>query len=57
MKNIKTMIVMGCNKNNQLFPLVFAIMGKNIDDQEWFLTYIRNEVSQRSGLCVILDRH
>lgn len=57
MKNIKTMIVMDCNKNNQLFPLVFAIMGKNIDDQGWFLTYIRNEVSQRSGLCVILDRH
>lgn len=57
MKNIKTMIVMDCNKNNQLFPLVFAIMGKNIDDEGWFLTYIRNEVSQRSGLCVILDRH
>ena len=37
------MITMGCDKNNQLFPLVFALTeGENVDRRGWFLACIRN---------------
>ena len=45
------LIIMGCAGNNQLFPLAFAI------SWGWFLTYIRNRVTQRMGICVISDKH
>ena len=49
---------MGCDRNNQLFPLAFAITkGKNIDSWGWFLACIRNRVTQRTGICVISNRH
>ena len=49
---------MGCDGNNQLFPLAFTITeGENIDSWGWFLTCIRNRVTQRTGICVISDRH
>ena len=52
------LIVMGCDGNNQLFPLTFAITkGDNIDSWRWFLACIRNRVTQRTEICVILDRH
>ncbi|RVX23680.1 hypothetical protein CK203_000755 [Vitis vinifera] len=52
------MIVMGCDGNNQLFPLAFALTeGENVDSWGWFLACIRNRVTQRRGLCVISDRH
>ena len=52
------MIVMGCDGNNQLFPLAFSIIeGENIDSWRWFLAYIRNKVTQRMRLCAIVDRH
>ena len=52
------MIVMRCNENNQLFPLVFAISeGENIDSWGWFLACIKNRVTQRMGICVISDKH
>ena len=52
------MIVMGCDGNNQLFPLAFAITkGENIDSLGWFLACIINRVTQRMGICVISDRH
>ena len=39
------LIAMGCDKNNQLFPLAFAITeGENIDSWGWFLACIRNKV-------------
>ena len=48
------LIDMGCNGNNQLFPLAFAITeGENIDSWGWFLAYIINRVTQRLGICVI----
>ena len=51
-------IVMGCDGNNQLFPLAFAITeGNNIDSWSWFLTCIKVGVTQRKGLCLISDRH
>ena len=52
------MIAMGCDGNNQLFPLTFTLIeGENIDSWEWFLAWIRTRITQRRGLCVILDRH
>ena len=52
------MIAMGCDGNNQLFPLAFAITeSKNFDSWEWFLACIRNRVTQRIGICVISDKH
>ena len=52
------MIVMGCDGNNQLFPLTFAITkDENIDSWGWFLACIRNRVTQRTRICVISNRH
>ena len=52
------LIAMGCDGNNQLFPLEFAIIEcENIDSWGWFLACIRNKVTQRTGICVISDRH
>ena len=52
------LVAMGCDGNNQLFPLAFAITkGKNIDSWGWFLACIKNRVTQRMGICVISDRH
>ena len=49
---------MGYDGNNQLFLLAFAITeGENIDSRGWFLAYIINRVTQRTGICVISDRH
>ena len=52
------MIAMGCDRNNRLFPLAFAITkGKNIDSWGWFLARIRNRVTQQTGICVISDKY
>ena len=52
------MIAMRCDGNNQLFPLVFSITkGENFDSWGWFLACIRNKVTQRTGICVISDKH
>ncbi|KAL6345686.1 hypothetical protein AAG906_017422 [Vitis piasezkii] len=51
-------IAMGCDGNNQLFPLAFAITeGENTDSWSWFLACIRVGATQRKGLCMIFDRH
>ena len=48
------LIAMGCDGNNKLFPLEFAITeGENIDSWGWFLACIRNKVTQRTWICVI----
>ena len=52
------LIIMGCDRNNQLFPLAFAITeGDNINSWGWFLACIRNRVTQRTVIYVISDRH
>ena len=52
------MITIGCDENNQLFPLTFAITeGENINNRGWFLACIKNKVTQRTRICVISDRH
>ena len=49
---------MGCDGNNQLFPLTFFITeGENIDSWGWFLACIRNRVTQQTRICVISDIH
>ena len=52
------LISMRCDRNNQLFPLIFDITkGENIDSWGWFLACIRNRITQRTGIYVISDRH
>ena len=52
------LIAMGCDENNQLFPLAFAITeDENTDGWGWILECIRNRVTQRSGICVISYKH
>ena len=52
------LIAMGCDINNQLFPLAFVITeDENTDSWGWFLACIRNRVTQRTEICVISDRH
>ena len=52
------MIAMGCDGNNKLFSLAFAITeGENIDSWRWFLACIRSKVTQRMRFCVIADKH
>ncbi|XP_074313527.1 uncharacterized protein LOC141648705 [Silene latifolia] len=52
------MIAMGVDANDQLYPLAFAIVEKETTDTwSWFLACIRCLVTQRTGLCVISDRH
>ena len=52
------LIVMGCDRNNQLFPLTFSITeGENFDNWGWFLACIRNRITQRRGICDISNRH
>ena len=52
------MIAMGCDGNNQLFQLEFAITeGENIDSWGWFLACIINKVTQQTRICVIYDKH
>ena len=52
------LIAMGCDGNNKLFPLAFSIIeGENTDSWGWFLACIRNRVTQRTGICVVSNRH
>ena len=52
------MIAMGCDRNNQLFPLAFALTdGENVESWGWFLACIRNRVTQMRDLCVISNCH
>ena len=52
------MIAMGCDGNNKLFPLSFAITkGENTDSWGWFLACIINIATQWTGICFISDKH
>ncbi|XP_056695147.1 uncharacterized protein [Spinacia oleracea] len=52
------LIAMSVDANNQIFPLAFAIVeGENGDSWPWFMACIRRFVTQRTGLCVLSDRH
>ena len=50
------LIAMGCDGNNQLFPLAFAIIeGENINSWGWFLACIRNRVTQHPSIMVAMS--
>lgn len=52
------LIAVSADANNQLFPLAFAIVeSENNDSWRWFMSCVREFVTQRRGLCVISDRH
>ena len=52
------MISMGCDGNNKLFPLTFAITkSENTNSWSWFLACIRVGVTQRKDLFLIFDHH
>ncbi|KAL9674108.1 hypothetical protein QQ045_030378 [Rhodiola kirilowii] len=51
-------IAVGLDVENQILPLAYALVeSKNIESWKWFMTCIRSDVTQRDGLCIILDRH
>ncbi|XP_010419504.2 PREDICTED: uncharacterized protein LOC104705235 [Camelina sativa] len=49
------MIASGVDAANKFFPLAFAVVTKEVstDIWRWFLTGIREKVTQRKGLCLI----
>ncbi|KAL9669481.1 hypothetical protein QQ045_007028 [Rhodiola kirilowii] len=52
------MIVVTFDAENQILPLACALVeSENIESWKWFMTCIRNGVTQREGLCIISDRH
>ena len=49
------LIAMGCDINNQLFPLtIYITKGKNIDRWGWFFACIRNKVTQQTGFVLYM---
>ncbi|XP_021771013.1 uncharacterized protein LOC110735155 [Chenopodium quinoa] len=52
------LVATGVDGNFQVFPLAFALVeGENISSWSWFMSCLRDRVTQRDGLCVIFDRH
>ncbi|KAL9680455.1 hypothetical protein QQ045_018334 [Rhodiola kirilowii] len=52
------MIAVALDAENEILPLAYALVeSENIDSWKWFMTCIRNGVTQREGLCIISDRH
>nr|KAJ0210697.1 hypothetical protein LSAT_V11C400186040 [Lactuca sativa] len=53
------LIAMGVDGNNQILPLVFAIVeNESYDTWDWFLSHVKNHVvKDREGICLISDRH
>ncbi|XP_070054137.1 uncharacterized protein [Nicotiana tomentosiformis] len=57
--DIKLLIVVAVDANGQIFPLAFAICA-NESQETWtlFLNHLKEHaVKQRSGICLISDRH
>ncbi|XP_019083701.1 PREDICTED: uncharacterized protein LOC104704056 [Camelina sativa] len=55
---MKLMIASGVDAANNFFPLAFAVTKElSIDIWRWFLTGIREKVTQRKGLCLISSPH
>jgi hypothetical protein len=54
----KLLIAMAQDANNEVYPLAFAVVkSKSKDSWKWFLSCIKEDVTQRKGICLILDRH
>ncbi|XP_020890824.1 uncharacterized protein LOC110230918 isoform X1 [Arabidopsis lyrata subsp. lyrata] len=55
---MKFMIASGVDAANDFFPLAFAVTKElSTDIWRWFLTGIREKVTQRKGLCLISSSH
>ncbi|KAL9665425.1 hypothetical protein QQ045_020845 [Rhodiola kirilowii] len=47
------MISVALDVENEILPLAYALVeSENIDSWKWFMTCIRNGVTQREGLCI-----
>ncbi|XP_018453498.1 uncharacterized protein LOC108824572 [Raphanus sativus] len=56
--DMKLMIASGFDAANNFFPLAFAVTKEvSTDSWRWFLTRIREKVTQRKGLCLITRHH
>ncbi|KAL9680794.1 hypothetical protein QQ045_012573 [Rhodiola kirilowii] len=56
--NAKLLIAIGLDANNDILPLGFALVeSENTASWKWFMSCIREGVTQRVGLCVVSDRH
>ncbi|ESQ28935.1 hypothetical protein EUTSA_v10024064mg [Eutrema salsugineum] len=56
--NMKLMIASGVDAANKYFPLAFAVTKEvTTDSWRWFLTGIREKITQRKGLCLISSPH
>ncbi|KAL9681601.1 hypothetical protein QQ045_013386 [Rhodiola kirilowii] len=54
----KLLVAVGLDANNHLFPVCFAVVeSKSNSSWKWFMSCIREGVTQRKGLCIISDRH
>ncbi|KAL9686524.1 hypothetical protein QQ045_023984 [Rhodiola kirilowii] len=56
--NAKLLVAIGLDANNHILPLSFALVeSENTSSWKWFMSCIREGVTQREGLCVVSDRH
>ncbi|KAL9667359.1 hypothetical protein QQ045_001713 [Rhodiola kirilowii] len=56
--NVKLLVAIGLDANNHILPLSFALVeSKNTSSWKWFMSCIREGVTQREGLCAVSDRH
>ncbi|KAL9660322.1 hypothetical protein QQ045_025135 [Rhodiola kirilowii] len=56
--NAKLLVAIGLAANNHILPLAFALVeSENNSSWKWFMSCIREGVTQREGLCVVSDRH
>ncbi|KAL9675380.1 hypothetical protein QQ045_003582 [Rhodiola kirilowii] len=56
--NAKLLVAIGLDANNHILPLAFALVeSENNSSWKWFMSCIREGVTQREGLCVVSDRH
>ena len=54
----KLLIAMAQDVNNEIYPLAFVVVkSKSKDSWKWFLSCIKEDVTQRKGICLISDRH
>ncbi|KAL9685438.1 hypothetical protein QQ045_022888 [Rhodiola kirilowii] len=56
--NAKLLIAIGLDANNHILPLAFTLVeSENTSSWKWFMSCIREGVTQREGLCVVSDGH
>ncbi|KAL9666716.1 hypothetical protein QQ045_001053 [Rhodiola kirilowii] len=56
--NANLLVAIALDANNHILPLGFALVeSENTSSWKWFMSCIREGVTQREGLCVVSDRH